>query len=119
MPNIDILASDMEQKRTVAIQVKTKSAGTWHTSILRGEPRKKVRNETRFWILVDIGRDPEVRPDYYVVPEWWMVNHIHVRYQEKPRGAWSKNPDSKHFAIIPKNVAEWLERWDLLRIFDS
>lgn len=117
MPNIDILASDLEQQRTVSIQVKTKAAGTWHTTITRGEPREENPAEDRYWVLVDIGRDPETRPDYYIVPEWWMVNHIHSRYQEKPRGAWSKNPDSKHFAIIPKNIAEWRERWDLLAIF--
>lgn len=117
MPNIDILASDVEQTRTVAIQVKTKTYGTWHTTILRGEARKEPDDEARFWILVDIGRDPEMPPGFWVVPEWWIVNHIYVRYQEKPRGAWSRNPDSKHFAIIPKNVEQWRDRWDLLRIF--
>jgi hypothetical protein len=117
MPNIDILASDLDQTRTVSIQVKTKTAGTWHTTITRGEPREQNPDERRFWVLVDIGRDPELAPAYWIVPEWWMVNHIHVRYQEKPRGAWSQNPDSKHFAILPKNVAEWHDRWDLLGIF--
>jgi hypothetical protein len=117
MPNIDILASDTEQKRTVAIQVKTKTTGTWHTTILRGAPRTENAEEDRFWILVDIGQDPERPPGYWIVPEWWIVNHIHVRYQEKPRGAWSRNPDSKHFAIIPKNVEQWRDRWDLLAIF--
>jgi hypothetical protein len=34
--------------------------------------------------------------------------------QTNPRGPWSKNPDSKHFGIIPKNIEEWRERWDLL-----
>ena len=120
MPNIDILASDVDQFRTVAIQVKTKTAGTWHTSILRGEVREEKADEDRFWILVDIGRDPEVPPAYWVVPEWWMLNHIHVRFRERIAvhgGARLRNPDSKHFAIVPKNVAEWRGRWDLLGIF--
>jgi hypothetical protein len=38
--------------------------------------------ERDFWILVDIGKDPEVPPSYHVVPHWWMVNHIHVRHHE-------------------------------------
>lgn len=120
MPNIDILASDVEQTRTVAIQVKTKTSGTWHTTILRGEPREAAADEDRFWVLVDIGRDPELPPAYWVVPEWWMLNHIHVRYHERIAihgGARLRNPDSKHFAIIPKNVEEWRHRWELLRIF--
>lgn len=120
MPNIDILASDVDQLRTVAIQVKTKTTGTWHTSILRGEIREENTEEDRFWVLVDIGRDPEVPPAYWVVPEWWMLNHIHVRFQERIAvhgGTRLRNPDSKHFAIVPKNVAEWRGRWDLLGIF--
>lgn len=120
MPNIDILASDVKQGRTVSIQVKTKTTGTWHTTILRGKPHEEPATEDRFWILVNIGRDPELPPDYWIVPEWWMVNHIHVLYHDqvavhgrvRPR-----NPDSKHFAIIPKNVEEWRRRWDLLGIF--
>lgn len=120
MPNIDILASDVAQTRTVAIQVKTKTSGTWHTTILRGEPRAEPLDENRFWVLVDIGRDPELAPAYWTVPEWWMLNHIHVRYSERIAvhgGARLRNPDSKHFAIIPKNVDQWRHRWDLLGIF--
>lgn len=120
MPNIDILASDVEQTRAVQIQVKTKTTGTWHTSITRGEPRSENFEERDFWILVDIGKDPEVRPTYYVVPHWWMVNHIHVRHHERIAvhgGRRLVNPDAKHFAITRKNVADWRDRWDLLGIF--
>jgi hypothetical protein len=113
MPNIDILASDVDRSRTVSIQVKTKTTGTWHTTITRGEPREANPGEDRFWVLVDIGRDSEPRPDYYIVPEWWMVNHIHTRTREKKLG----ERESTHFAIIPKNVADWQERWELLGIF--
>jgi len=119
MPNIDILASDVEQARTVAIQVKCKTSGTWHTSTLRGELREEDADETRFWVLVDIGRDIDVPPGYWIVPEWWMLNHIHVRYHERIAvhgGARLRNPDSKHFAIIPRNVEQWRNRWDLLGI---
>lgn len=120
MPHIDILASDVEQTRTVTIQVKTKTSGTWHASTLRGKLGDEDPDEMRFWILVDIGRDPELPPGYWIVPESWMRNHIHVRYHEGLAlhgGARPKNPDSTHFAIIPKNVQEWRDRWDLLGIF--
>ena len=49
-----------------------------------------------------------------------MLNHIHVRYHERIAylgGVRLRNPDSKHFAIVPKNVAEWRDRWELLGIF--
>ena len=120
MPNIDILASDVEQKRTISVQVKTKTTGTWHSSTLRGELRDEDPAEARFWILVDIGREVEFGPSYWIVPEWWMLNHIHVRYHDRlaaSGGKRLKNPDSTHFAIIPKNVAQWQDRWDLLGVF--
>lgn len=120
MPSIDILASDVEQARKVTIQVKTKTTGTWHASTLRGELRDEDLAEERFWVLVDIGRDPEIPPSYWIVPEWWMLNHIHVRYHERIAvhgGKRLRNPASTHFAIIPKNVEEWRNRWDLLGIF--
>ena len=120
MPKIDILASDVEQHRTVTIQVKTKTTGSWHSTITRGEARTEPDDEDRFWVLVDIGRDPELPPGYWVVPEWWMLNHIYVRHHEwlaEHGGQRPRNPDSKHFGIFPKNVTEWRDRWDLLRIF--
>ena len=120
MPSIDILASNIDQTRKVTIQVKTKTSGTWHTSITRGVPRVEDPAEERYWILVDIGKDPEQPPAYWIVPEWWMLNHIHVLYHERIAahgGRRLRNPDSKHFAIIPKNVADWRDRWELLGIF--
>lgn len=62
MPNIDILASDVDQTRAVQIQVKTKTAGTWHTSVMRGASRQPNPDERDFWVLVDIGKTPKYRP---------------------------------------------------------
>jgi hypothetical protein len=121
MPKIDILASNLDQSRTVSIQVKTKTAGTWHTSVLLGEPHRELQDETRFWVLVDIGRDPDAPPIYYVVPQWWMLNHIHVRHNEwlaTHGGRRPVNPQATHFAISPKKVTEWRDRWDVLGIFE-
>src|SRR4051812_21431460 len=81
MPNIDVLASNVDRSRTVALQVKTKTAGTWHTSIKRGRPRRKPANETEFWVFVDMGRDPETRPEFFVAPAWWVENSIYTRHQ--------------------------------------
>jgi hypothetical protein len=38
-----------------------------------------------------------------------MINHIHVRHYERIAfhgGARLRNPDSKHFAILPSNVEQ-------------
>jgi hypothetical protein len=75
MPDIDILATDAEHTRTVAIQIKTKSAGSWHTSTTRGGARGEDSADERFWVPVDIGEDPAQPPRYYVLPERWVQNH--------------------------------------------
>jgi Holliday junction resolvase-like predicted endonuclease len=90
MPGIDILASDVGRTRTVSIQVKTRTAGSWHTTTSRGRPRKEKRDESEFWIFVDVGRDPDVRPDFFVVPAWWMENSIHVEQRGARRSGNSK-----------------------------
>jgi hypothetical protein len=120
MPDIDILASDVARTRTVSIQVKTKTTGTWHTTTRRGRPREADPDEAGFWIFVDIGRDPEARPDYFVVPAWWVENSIHVvhaAYLSRHGGQRARNPESTHHAIPVSRLEEWRERWDILGIF--
>jgi len=119
MPNIDVLASDAEHGRQAAIQVKTKTSGTWHTSTERGAVRTEADADNRFWVLVDIGRDPAPPPAYFIVPEWWIRNHIHERYQAylaSHGGQRPRNPRSTHFAIKPRDVEQWRDRWELLPV---
>lgn len=68
---------------------------------------------------MDIGKDAQSPPGYWIVPEWWMLNHIHVRHHESKaaHGGRRVNPSSKHFAVIPRNVEQWRGRWELLGIF--
>jgi hypothetical protein len=120
MPEIDILASDVTRRRTVAIQVKTKTAGTWQTLITRGRRRRRKPDETDFWVFVDLGKDPEVRPDYFVTPRWWIENSIYKRHQEylvRHGGHRARTPESKHHAIPLSAIEEWRECWDSLGIF--
>jgi Holliday junction resolvase-like predicted endonuclease len=52
MPRIDILATNTSQTRTAAVQVKTMTARTWQTSILRGRDREEpTEEETHFWVF--------------------------------------------------------------------
>jgi hypothetical protein len=120
MPEIDILASDVRRTRTVAIQVKTKTAGTWQTTTRRGRPREEEPGETEFWILVDIGKDPDARPTYYIVPAWWMENSIygeHEAYLARHGGQRAQTPTSTHHAIPAGRLAQWRDRWEVLGIF--
>ena len=76
MPRIDILATNTEQTRTAAIQVKTMTARTWQTSITRGREREEpTEEETHFWVFVELRKSPQ-HPEFYVVPEWWIENDI-------------------------------------------
>jgi hypothetical protein len=119
MPMIDILAANIEQTRTVAIQVKTRSAGTWQTSTRFGRPREPEAVETRFWIFVDL-LQPATYPAFYVVPESWVMNDIHMRHGEylrKHGGTRARSPESSHHSIALARIEQWHERWDLLNIF--
>ena len=120
MPRIDILATNTEQTRTAAIQVKTMSAGSWQTSITRGHPREEpTEEETRFWVFVDL-RKPPAPPEFYVVPEWWIENDIHdahAAYIARHDGERAKTKDSIHHAIKRSRIEEWHNRWGLLRLF--
>jgi hypothetical protein len=119
MPDMDILACNSERTRVVSIQVKTKRAGTWQSSIDRGHARLPEPESLRFWALVDLGTSP---PDVYVIPEWWIENDIyeaHRAYLDRHGGHRAHNPESKHHAITVARVAEWRDRWDVLGIFDG
>lgn len=119
MPRIDILASNAEQTRTVMIQVKTKRSGTWQASTRAGLPREAVPEELRFWIFVDLRKDPEEPPVYYIVQEWWIQNDIHLAHQaylNRHGGTRSRSPESTHHAIARSRIKEWEGRWDLLGI---
>jgi len=115
----EILASDVTRTRTVSIHVKTKTTGTWQTTIRRGRPRGEDVNETEFWVFVDIGRDPDTRPHYFVVPAWWIENSIQVEHETYLRehgGQRARSPDSTHHAVPASRIEEWRERWELLGI---
>ena len=119
MPKIDIIASNVERTRIVYIQVKTKRSGTWQTSIDLGRKiESKPKDETSFWIFVDLCKYNE-SPKYWIVPNWWMINNIfekHQNFLERHGGSRPYAPESKHHAITEKDISEWKDKWDLLGI---
>ena len=117
MPAIDILASNMERSRTVQIQVKTRRSGSWQTKITEGRPSRENPHETAFWVFVDIASSI---PLYYVCPDWWIRNDIHMNHQaylQRHGGTRAKNPASLHHGITRKRIERWEGRWDILCLF--
>jgi hypothetical protein len=119
MPGIDVLATNVDQTRTVAIQVKSKTTGTWHSQTTRGRDRAPLDDELRFWIFVDLGESP---PGYYIVPESWIERDIHEeheRFLARHGGARPRTPKSTHHGIAVGRVAQWRDNWDALGVFDN
>lgn len=115
MPGIDILASNEKRSRIVQIQVKTRRAGTWHTSSTVGKKCKVKRDETSFWIFVDLSKIDNP-PEYYIVPENWIKNNIY----EEDKAYWEKrggSRDSKHHGVPVKRIEQWKDCWDILKLF--
>jgi len=120
IPNFDIIASNREQSRAVQIQVKSKrTKGVWQTTTNHGKPRRKPKDETRFWILVDMSGPIGQLPEFYIVPEYWMQNDIykaHNEYLKKHRGDRPINPKATHHSIPIKRVEQWKDKWEVLKV---
>ena len=124
MPKIDLMACNHDQSRTIHIQVKTKRGGrTWHSSTVGSRPTDPPSNpldENLYWVFVDLGAE-DSPPQYWVVPDWWIRNDIHVahkNYLDRHGGQRARNPNSTHHSIDENRLAEWRGRWNILGIFD-
>lgn len=124
MPKIDLMACDLEQRRTVHIQVKAKRhKGSWQSSIVGSEPRSAPADpldETNFWVFVSLGEVGE-SPRFWIVPDWWIRNDIyqaHQAYLERHGGVRPGNPGSKHHSIAENRLEEWEGRWEILGILE-
>lgn len=97
---------------TYAVTVRTKTAGTWQTSINYGEVRTENPQERAYWVFVDLGVNP---PKFYPVPFWWISNDIHKAheiYLAKHGGHRKLNNDSNHHAVQLRRIKSWDSKWD-------
>jgi hypothetical protein len=110
---IDILANDARHERFIGVQVKTKNhAGPrWPVQPDSGHSRNEPVGETNFWVLVDLA---DAEPKYYVVPAWWIENHIHMDVQTY-LAKHGQRPQRRNIDVA--DVEQWKDRWDILRIF--
>jgi len=78
MPNIDILAMDQNQTRSVYIQVKTKiNPQGWQVGL---GAEKEIGNNNFFVILVDLKKID--RPDFYIFDRSTYVNKVKKIYKD-------------------------------------
>lgn len=120
MPSIDIIAFDASRIREIYIQVKTKTKSRfiWHLSV----PEKRVTkptDEKEFFVFVDLGTGLSASPGYWVVPRSWLKNWIfddHAVWLKKIGGVRPRNAKSKHWGIKERDLVDWKDRWDVLRI---
>ncbi len=127
MPDVDIVATDLNQNHTVYIQVKTrktqrskrerKVTGNWSTNAGQGE---KPHKDNAFWVFVSLPPDSEEPLRYHIVPDKCIRDNIkqeHVRHVEH----WQRNNPGKdpslrsdiHY-IDESRIRDWEGRWDLL-----
>jgi hypothetical protein len=73
-------------------------------------------------VFVEIGDDPEGRPQFFVVPELWIQadsDRAHAAYLERHGGHRARASESKHHSIETKRIEQWRDRWDLLEILEA
>jgi len=115
--NVRLHATNSNGTRNVEIRVKAKRKGNWHSTVEDGSPADDPLIDTRsFWIFVDFGGEPK----YWIVPDVWMRNDIHVAhldYLSRHGGHRAKNDRSNHHSIAEARLDKWQDRWDILNVF--
>jgi len=112
MPRIDILASKTDQTRTVQIQVKSRRKGTWQAHFRLDQLKEaisRLKDSSRFWVLVDLGKDNSQPPRYWIVPERRMLEIMYgkrQKYLASPGKLRAKSPDWSHNAIVEKDLPQ-------------
>lgn len=115
----DLYASDADDRRHIAVQVKTKTGRDWQINKLYGPREEEPENEINFWVMVDLSADT---PQCYVMPAWWIEDDIHFEHEwnlKQHGGVRPKNPNSAHQAISVERVERWKDRWDVMGIFPT
>lgn len=100
----DILATDIECKKSFAVQVKSNATtfGFW----LLGAKAKTFKAKTLIYAFVNIRKD---RTDFYLVPSSFVANNVH---ESKP----SMTRQSAWHAIRLEKVEKYKDNW---KIFDK
>ncbi|MEN8494620.1 hypothetical protein ABFB50_06590 [Dehalococcoides sp. THU3] len=118
---IDILASTLDGKRSIQIQVKTSNCNPKYKFILNKDA-EILKAEDLFYIFVHLNGlsttpdKPTTRPDYYIVPSEIVANHVRTSHEEwliKPGRKGQAHKDTPMRTFIDREC-EYLEKWELL-----
>ncbi len=113
-PGTDVLAQDLETKRTVAIQTKTSSGGIKFTL---GERDERTYPQDPGWVvLVGLAGELE-RPSFFVVPRCHLAAMLYAQHRwwlDEPGKRGQPHTDNPRRSITGEEVQGYLERWDLL-----
>ena len=121
VPLYDLFAAD-SRGHAIPIQVKAINGGSWQFSadtflnieVVNGE--QVVKGTTKllnpnllcvFVLLIGRGKD-----EFYLFRLSDLQKHCAKVY--RPRGQSSRNPDSRHCAVSPKEFSRFKENWKLL-----
>jgi hypothetical protein len=118
---IYITARNSNRTKQFRILSKTRRVGSWQASTTDAEACAEKKDETNFWVFVDM-ETSKPDADFYIMPEWWIKNNIytvHQAYLARHGGTRKKNPNSNHHSVKWDRINEWFNRWDLLRIQDN
>jgi len=80
-PNIDLIASTPDGKRTINVQVKTRSVGNRQGWILNESIETIVPGKNFYIAFVDL-KGIDSQPDYYIIPRNLFAKWIAKRHQE-------------------------------------
>ncbi|WP_196588129.1 hypothetical protein [Aliivibrio fischeri] len=98
------------------VLVRSKTSGTWQTSIAYAEKSKPNNNEHEFWIFTDL--EPSI-PTFIIVPAWWIKNNIyevHNQYLSDHGGMRKYNDSATHHAVEFHRIKKWEAKWELLNL---
>lgn len=110
---IDLLASNQDATRTVAIQVKTNRTNKkiW----MMTEKAELFTAPNHFYVFVNL-RDEKQRPDFHIVPSKEVaafVSKNHQKWLATPGKKGQKHNDNK-MRKFEDLSSRYLEKWDLL-----
>ncbi|HVP48543.1 MAG TPA: hypothetical protein VMT32_18235 [Bryobacteraceae bacterium] len=119
-PNIDLIATTPDGKRTVNIQVKTRSVRNRYGWVFSKNIESTVRGDNFYLVLVDL-QGIDLKPDYYIIPK-----NLFARWIKKQHREWLATPGRKGHKRVDNPIRsfdkprfhefeKYRNNWDSLR----
>ena len=114
-PRTDVLAQHATHQRLIAVQCKTSTGSQdFVLSVSCESPSPPGRDE---WFVLTTLREPDARPEFYVVPRNVIAAYLHIGHRAWLMGA-AKNGSARRDNPMRnaelKMLQGYRERWDLM-----